>query len=147
MKYSEARQGRVFIIRLEHGDVLHETVETFARDRGITAAALIAVGGADAGSRLVVGPADGSANPVEPMELSLQDVHEVTGSGTIFPGENDDPILHMHLACGREDRTTTGCVRRGVRVWHVMELVLFEIVDTKARRVTDPSVGFQLLIP
>ena len=29
MKYSEAKQGRVFIIRLEDGDVLHESIEAF----------------------------------------------------------------------------------------------------------------------
>jgi len=27
MKYSEAEPGRVFVMRLEHGDVIHETIE------------------------------------------------------------------------------------------------------------------------
>jgi len=56
MKYSEAKSGRVFVLRLEDGDVLHESIEAFARARGIRAAALIALGGADKGSTLVVGP-------------------------------------------------------------------------------------------
>ncbi len=28
MKYSEAKQGRVFVIRLEDGDVVHEVIIT-----------------------------------------------------------------------------------------------------------------------
>ncbi|MEJ2665270.1 MAG: DUF296 domain-containing protein, partial [Spirochaetia bacterium] len=59
MRYSQAKQGRVFIIRLEDGDILHESIERLARDEGITAAALIAVGGADKDSALIVGPQHG----------------------------------------------------------------------------------------
>ncbi len=35
MKYTEAKPGRIFILRLEDGDVLHETVERFAVDQSI----------------------------------------------------------------------------------------------------------------
>ncbi len=31
MKYSEAKQGRVFVIRLEDGDIVHEELEMFAK--------------------------------------------------------------------------------------------------------------------
>ncbi len=57
------------------------------------------------------------------------------------------PILHMHLACGREGETITGCVRRGVKVWHVLELILIELTDTTGIRKYDPVTGFELLIP
>jgi len=30
MKYSEAKQGRVFIVRLEDGEIVHELVNTSA---------------------------------------------------------------------------------------------------------------------
>ena len=56
MKYSEAKQGRVFILRLEDGDIVHEEIEKFASDHSICAAGLIILGGADQGSQLVVGP-------------------------------------------------------------------------------------------
>ena len=56
MRYSTARMGRIFVIRLEDGEVLHETIERFAAEQGIGAAALIIVGGVDEGSKLVVGP-------------------------------------------------------------------------------------------
>ncbi|MEK7270780.1 MAG: DUF296 domain-containing protein, partial [Planctomycetota bacterium] len=87
MKYSEAKQGRVFVVRLTDGDVVHECLERLAREQGISAAAAIILGGADDGSRLVVGPARGRGLPIEPMAHVLDGVHEVAGVGTIFPNE------------------------------------------------------------
>lgn len=147
MKYAQAKQGRVFVLRLEDGEVVHEVLEAFARDQGIMAAALLILGGADRNSRLVVGPEDGTASPVAPMETQLSDVHEVAGTGTLFPDEQGRPMLHMHMACGRQQDTTTGCIRAGVKVWHIMEVVVFELIDVDARRVLEPHLGFQLLQP
>lgn len=147
MKYSEAKQGRTFIIRLEDGDVLHEEIERFAREKSVRAATLTVLGGADRGSRLVVGPEEGRAKSIVAMEHILSDVYEVTGVGTLFPDSAGKPTLHMHIACGRGDRTVTGCVRKGVRVWHVMEIVMQELLDTPARRAPDATTGFELLEP
>ncbi len=147
MKYSEARQGRIFVIRLEDGDVLHETIEAFARQQGVQAAALIALGGGDGASKLVVGPEDGRSSPVVPMEHILGDVHEMAGVGTLFPDEEGRPVLHMHMAAGRADEAIAGCVRLGVRVWQVMEVILLELTETTARRVLDATTGFELLQP
>ena len=145
MQYSEARQGRLFILRLEDGEIVHEAIEEFARKKTIRAAAVIAVGGADGGSRLVVGPEEGRSRPIHPLEHVLEDVHEVAGVGTIFPNGDGEPVLHMHVASGRRDKTVTGCVRAGVKVWHVLEIILIEIVDTGARRLKDTQTGFELL--
>ena len=147
MKYSEAKQGRIFIIRLEDGDCLHEKIETFAKEKSINAASLIAVGGADAGSKLVVGPENGRSNPVVPMETVLNNVYEIAGTGTLFPDDEGNPILHMHIACGRKTDSITGCVRRGVKVWHVMEIILTELTETSSVRVLDQITGFELLQP
>jgi len=147
MKYSTATPGRIFIIRLEDGEILHDTVEAFAVKQNIRAAALIILGGADEGSTLVVGPEQARTLPVHPMEHILAGTSEATGVGTIFPGPDGKPILHMHIACGREGSTVTGCVRRGVKVWHVMEIILWELTGTDAKRVLDPNTGFELLQP
>lgn len=147
MIFSEAKQGRTFIIRLEDGEIVHETLEKFAVDHRIKAATVIILGGADKGSRLVVGPQQGRANPIMPMQHELYEAHEVTGTGTIFPDEGGNPILHLHIACGREENTVTGCIREGIKVWHVMEVVMFEITSTTATRKPDPEIGFKLLIP
>jgi predicted DNA-binding protein with PD1-like motif len=147
MKYSEAKQGRIFVIRLEDGETVHEEIEKFAREQSITAAAMIIVGGADEGSKLVVGPERGRGKPINPMEHILDNVHEIAGTGTLFPDEEGNPIIHMHMACGRNANTVTGCIRNGVKVWQIMEIVLFELTDTTAKRMLDPDLGFKLLNP
>lgn len=147
MKYSQARQGRIFVIRLEDGDVIHKAIEQFAREKSIKAAALIIIGGADEGSMLVVGPEQGRISPILPMDHILANVHEIAGAGTIFPDEEGNPILHMHIACGRNKSTVTGCIRKGVKVWHIMEIILFELVDTTGVRTFDLKTGFKMLEP
>ncbi len=147
MRFSEAKQGRVFVIRLEDGDIIHEEIENFAKEQSISYGALIIIGGADTGSKLVVGPKNGRATLISPMEKMLTNVHEVTGTGTIFPNEKGTPVLHMHMACGREASTITGCVRKGVKVWHIMEVILFELTESTGRRILDTQTGFELLEP
>ncbi|HOW98652.1 MAG TPA: DUF296 domain-containing protein, partial [Kiritimatiellia bacterium] len=61
MKYEQVSLGRVFVLRLEDGDVVHEVIERFAEEHNVRAASVIVVGGADKGSRLVVGPEKGRA--------------------------------------------------------------------------------------
>jgi predicted DNA-binding protein with PD1-like motif len=147
VRYCEANQGRIFIIRLEDGEVLHEQVERFAADMHIQAASVICLGGADEKSRLITGPKAGRASQITPNEVILKGVYEVTGVGTVFPNKQGIPVLHMHLACGRRSETVTGCVRRGVKVWHVMEIILTELVNHQASRQLDPVTGFDLLVP
>jgi predicted DNA-binding protein with PD1-like motif len=146
MQFSEAKQGRVFVIRLEDGETVHTEIESFAQKQSINAAVVFIIGGADKGSTLVVGPEQGrGVSPVIPLSHVLNNAHEVSGTGTIFPDESGQPILHMHMACGRRDHAVTGCIRSGVKVWHVMEVILFEIIDSSATRKLDPATGFKLL--
>lgn len=147
MKYSEATQGRMFVIRLEDGDIVHEVLEQFAKEKGILRGWLNMVGGADKGSQLVVGPEESRAFPIKTMTLDLYDTHEIVGIGTIFPDEAGNPVVHLHMACGREENTVTGCGHNGVKVWHVMEIILIELLGIEARRMPDKATGFNLLIP
>jgi predicted DNA-binding protein with PD1-like motif len=145
MQAEEVKQGRTFVLRLENGDIVHQCIEDFAREKGVQAAALIILGGADSGSRLVVGPEDGDQRPITTLQHSLKAVHEIAGTGTIFPNQEGEPVLHMHMACGRKGETRTGCIRSGVRVWQIMEAVLFELTDSRGQRTADPELGFQVL--
>ncbi len=147
MKYSEAKQGRTFVVRLEDGDVLHASLEKLATENNVNAAAVIVLGGADKGSRLVVAPENPRAEKLVPMEHVLEDVSEITGTGTIFPDESGKPVLHMHISCGRGAETISGCVRKGVRVWQVMEAVVQELLDSSGVRRLDVATGFELLQP
>jgi predicted DNA-binding protein with PD1-like motif len=145
MQYAQARMGRVFVLRLEDGDIVHEVIEAFAREKAIESAALIVVGGVDKESKLVVGPEKAREYPVTPIETILNNVHEVAGTGTLFPDKDGNPLLHMHMACGRRETTTTGCIRQGVKVWHIMEVILIEITGSNGKRLLDAKTGFELL--
>ncbi|MDI6686838.1 MAG: DNA-binding protein [Desulfobacterales bacterium] len=145
MKYSQAKLGRIFVIRLEDGDIVHEEIERFARNQSVKAASLIIIGGADKDSKLVVGPEQGRMKTIVPIEHILDDIHEVAGVGTIFPDDEGNPVLHMHMACGRKTSTITGCIRNGVKVWHIMEVILFELTETTGIRTFESRIGFKLL--
>ncbi len=147
MKYSQAEMGRIFVIRLEHGEILHKEIEEFALKKSVKAGFLIVIGGADKGSKLVTGPEDGNDYPVTPINYILQNVHEAAGTGTIFPDKKGKPIVHLHLACGRNEQTKTGCIRQGVKVWEVMEVILVELEFSRAKRLYEEKTGLELLNP
>ncbi len=145
MKFSECKPGRIFVICLENGDIVHQEIEQFARDQSIKAASLIIIGGADKDSKLIVGPKAQAETPVSPMTYVLENVHEIVGAGTLFPDQKGNPVLHLHMACGRKSSTKTGCIRNGVKVWHTMEVILFELLESRGRRIFDSETGFTLL--
>lgn len=147
MKYSEAKHGRVFILRLEDKEIVHEVIEKFANEHGITSASVTILGDIRAGSVLTCGPYDGEAKRIKPLETILPDVHEVVGVGTIFPNSKGEPILHMHISCGRNTDVITGCIRKGVIVWHVNEVIITEFLECTAKRLPDSKIGFELLVP
>ena len=145
MNYTEAKLGRIFILRLHHGEVLHETLESFAAEKQIQSALCFFLGGAQDQSKVVVGPKDGAATPPEPMVTLLRGVHEACGVGTIFVNEEGTPKLHMHASFGRNDNAVTGCVRMGVDVWRIGEVVLLELSGGSAKRAKDKATGFEFL--
>lgn len=145
MNFTEAKVGRIFILRLHDNDHLPDVLETFAVQHKIFSALCFLIGGAKENSRVVVGPRDGDSLPPEPMITLLSGVHEVCGIGTIFTNENGKPILHMHASFGRNENTITGCVRMGVNVWHIGEVVLIELTGTDAHRAKDNTTGFEFL--
>ncbi|MHB8867813.1 MAG: PCC domain-containing protein [Thermoleophilia bacterium] len=145
MKYTEGTIGRVFILRLEDGEVLNDTIEAFARDRGVGHASVTFLGGSADGSTVVVGPDAGRSEAIVPLTHTLQGHREVLALGTLAPDEKGEPVLHMHAAAGREGDATVGCTRAGVNVWLVGEVVIQEILGAGAERVHDPATGFALL--
>ncbi len=146
MKASEGQIGRVFVIRLEEGDVIPECIERFAQQQGISLAHVIMVGGVG-GGQVVVGPRHSESVPPEPMLLPVDGAHEVVGVGVLAAGEDDRPVLHIHAALGRSGTTLTGCLRPGVTTWLVGEAILYEILGATARRIRDETSGFALLEP
>ena len=146
MKATEGRIGRVFVIRLEDGDVVPDCIERFAEEKGVSVGQAIMVGGIG-GGEVVVGPRKSDEMPPDPMLLPIDGAHEVAAVGVLAPGEDGRPVLHIHGALGRSGKTTTGCLRMGVTAWLVTEVILLEILGTNATRLKDAISGFTLLEP
>jgi len=146
MKACEGQVGRVFVIRLEDGDVIPECIERFAEENGVSVGQTILVGGIGDGE-VVVGPQSSEEMPPQPMLLPVDGAHEVLGVGILAPGEDGKPILHIHGALGRSGQTMTGCLRPGVTTWLVGEVILYEILGVKATRIRDEESSFNLLEP
>jgi predicted DNA-binding protein with PD1-like motif len=145
MQFSESKLRRAFILRLNDGDRIPDVLESFAVEQKVSAAICFFLGGAKENSRVVVGPKDSHTAPPEPMVTLLEGIHEACGVGTIFTDETGKPKLHMHTSFGRGENTITGCVRMGVEVWQIGEVVMLELTSTKACRVRNKATGFQLL--
>ena len=145
VKYSEGSVGRVFVLRMEDGDVLNDTLEAFARSQGLERGLAFYVGGVADGSRVVVGPDSARMDAIIPLVHALAGPQEALAFGTIFPTEAGEPSLHMHAASGREGGATVGCTRAGTQTWLVGEVILLEILGTGARREFDAATGFHLL--
>ncbi len=145
MKYSEAKQGRIFILRLEQGDIIPETLEDFAYRQKIDSALVFFLGGAEQGSKVITGPEAGTEKNPVPNLTFLEGVSEAVGVGTIFLSAEGNPSLHLHSAFGRQEQTVTGCTRKGVEIWNIGEVIIMEILDSQATRKIDPETGFELL--
>jgi predicted DNA-binding protein with PD1-like motif len=144
MKASEGHIGRVFVVRLEDGDILPDCIGRFAEEKGISTGHVILIGGIG-GGEIVVGPRQSDEMPPEPMLLPVDGAHEVVGLGIIAPDKDGKPVLHIHAALGRSGQTMTGCLRPGVSTWLVGEAIIYEITGTTATRLPDKESGFELL--
>lgn len=144
MKFSQGSLGRVFVLRLEDGDRIPDTIESFAAEHGVQRAFCALLGGVGPG-RLVVGPVDGGASPVEPMYQAIEDIHEAAAVGTLFPNADGEPKLHMHSALGRASEARTGCVRAGLDVWKIAEVVILELTGLSMTRRLNQATGFEIL--
>jgi predicted DNA-binding protein with PD1-like motif len=144
MKATEGKIGRVFVLRLEDGDMVPDVIEKFALEKGIRVGHVILIGGIG-GGQVVVGPRDSKAMPPEPVLLPVDGAHEVEGVGIIAPDKDGKPVLHIHASLGRGGRTLTGCLRPGVKTWLVGEALIYEILGANVKRLPDKASGFSLM--
>ena len=145
MDYTEAKLGRIFILRLHQDEVLHEVIEKFASQKNVSSALCFFLGGAEDQSKVVVGPKEGKGCTIDPMVTLLRGVHEACGVGTIFVNKEGKPKLHMHASFGRNDTAVTGCVRMGVNVWLIGEVVILELTGSTAKRAKNKESSFEVL--
>ena len=109
MKYTKGTLGRVFLLKFEDGDILLESLGTFAKREKLKAALVIFIGALKKGE-LVTGPKSAVIPPL-PNKVNFKDAWETLGIGTIFTNSKG-PQIHIHSAMGKKLKTLTGCVRK-----------------------------------
>ncbi len=142
MKYTQGSYGRIFLVKFDDNDNLLESLKNIAKNERIEAASIMLLGGMRS-AVIVTGP-NAAVIPPEPMWLEVSDGREVLGIGTLF-WKDDEPLIHLHGAMGREKETFTGCIRKDSSVYLVAEAVIAEIKGIAARRRLDEKSGVVML--
>jgi len=142
VRYTKGKVGRVFLIKFDDKDVLLGEIDKLARKERIKAATFVFIGALREGD-LVTGPRK-AVIPPEPNWTKFKDAWEVLGIGTLFTNKTG-PQIHIHTAMGKKDKALTGCIRKGTKVFLVIEAVLFELKGVRAAKEIDPATGLNLL--
>lgn len=139
MEYTKGRIGRVFTVRIDHGeDLILELIKLSELEK-IESAVFVLLGALKEG-KLVTGPKE-NIRPPEPVWFGFDDAHEILGVGNIFQ-EEGKPKIHLHTGVCRENNVKLGCLRGESEVFMVVEVFIFELEGITAQRIMDPEQGF-----
>lgn len=141
MQCVEGRPGRVFVIRIDHGEDLIDVLLGYIREKEIRCGFVQVLGALNEGS-IVTGPRE-PVLPPDPNREMYEGGWEVIGIGSIS-WSDDGPYLHLHSSLGRGPDTRTGCLRELARVYIVVEAIILEIAGIEAVRMPDPTTGLTL---
>lgn len=141
MQYTEGSVGRVFYVRVDHGEDLLGTLQRFVVEKGIRSGIIQFLGAVEKG-RIVTGPRE-PVLPPDPMWESYTGGCELVGLATITPGP-DGPHLHYHASVGRGRDVLTGCLREQAVAYIIVEAVIIEFLGTRIRRRFDSLTGLDL---
>ncbi len=140
MQYAQGRQGRVFYIRLGHGEDVRVALTDFCRKEKITSGWFQMFGALGRGD-LVVGPEEKKLPPT-PVFSEISMPHELVGIGSILKGESG-PSIHMHTAAGRGSDAIVGCIRGNSETFLILEILLVEVTGLEVKRMPDEN-GLEL---
>jgi len=138
MDYRKGSIGRVFSVRIDHGEDVLAGLSVLAIMEDIKSAFFIMLG-AMGSADLVTGPKD-KVVPPDIVWSKFDDVREIIGAGNIF-WENGAPKIHLHGAAGSSKGITMGCIRKAAQAFMVVEIFIVEM-DIAAKRVYDEKIGF-----
>jgi predicted DNA-binding protein with PD1-like motif len=142
MQYSEGRIGRIFVLRMDHGEDMIESLQMFLEEKGIESCTALFLG-AMLDGRAVTGPKRPEVPPSPNFE-AYESAWEVFGMATVYPSA-DGPRLHIHSGLGRGRDALLGCIRDKARVYLVVEMVLLEICGLEAERIWNEEMQLFLL--
>ena len=142
MDYRQGTTGRIFSIRFDDGDDFLEELLGIIRKENIRQGWFQVIGGLRQ-AEFVTGPKE-PVMPPEPVWDSVDGARETLGTGTIF-WDGEEPKIHLHAALGHHGQTTTACVRKGTKVYLILEVMLIEIAGIEADRPWYEMGGFNRL--
>ena len=142
MDYRQGTTGRIFSIRFDDGDDFLEELLGIIKKEHIKQGWFQVIGGLRQ-AEFVTGPKEPTMPP-EPVWDSVDDARETLGTGTIF-WDGDEPKIHLHAALGHHGETITACVRKGTKVYLILEVMLIEIAGINADRPWYEKGGFNRL--
>jgi len=139
MDYRVGQIGRIFTVRMDHGEDLLGSLKTLASKENIQAATFLLLGAVEAGN-MVIGPKK-NERPPDKMWMSFGDAHEIVGAGNLFR-EKGEPVVHLHAGLGRAEDGRIGCVRKENRIFMVIEAFVFELTGFEAERIWNEDEGY-----
>lgn len=141
MRWKMISQGteRSYVLVLSDGDEVVSTIETFAREHGLSASRLSAIGALrDVG----LGYFDWDTKKYAPIDFTEQlEVLSLLGDIALH---KDKPKLHAHVVLGRRDGSTCGGHLLRAIVRPTLELLITE-APAHLRRAFDPESGLPLI--
>lgn len=142
MDYRKGSIGRIFTVRIDHGEDILDELSGIANKENIRSAFFILLG-AVGGAELVTGPNEKVVPPIT-VWSSFNDAREILGAGNIF-WENEAPKIHLHANTGNSKGVIMGCIRKRAEVFMVVEVFIIEM-DIPAKRKFNETMGFSPII-
>jgi len=138
MRVFQVSQRR-FLLQLEHGEEVKDTLRGFADAHNIGAGVLRGLGAAERGEL------DFYHLPDQRHErFSVDEATEVSGLvGNLTRGEGGEPVVHLHVTLSRRDGSTLGGHVKRLIAGATLEIDL-EVLPGTVRRKLDPAVGLFL---
>jgi uncharacterized protein len=130
---------RVYAVVLETGEEAVACISRFAREHGLTASQVSAIG---AFSEAVIGFFDFATRDYRRIAVRKQ-VELLSLLGDVAD-DGGEPKLHVHVVLGRADGSTCGGHLLEARVRPTLEEVITESPG-HLRRVRDPATGLTLI--
>lgn len=142
MEYRSGSIKRVFTLRFDEGEDFLAGLRQVVTRENIRCAWFHILGGLRQAG-VVTGPRE-PIMPPEPVWAEIDGARETLGSGSIYWDENE-PRVHLHAALGHHGDTLTACVRKGTRVYLILEVLILELDGIEATRPWFAAGGFNRL--
>ncbi len=142
MEYKSGSIGRFFSVRFDEGDDFLQELQSLIIKEKIRHGIFHIIGGMREAD-VVTGPQK-PVMPPDPVWKDVREVKETLGTGSIA-WDGDEPKIHLHAAMGHHGDTLTACVRKGTKVYLVLEVYIFEIAGIDATRPWYEQGGFNRL--